>query len=887
MAVIETWIKGERTRAVQVQYLQGNLFSADNDGNLVGVEMYDGGEPASLAGSVSANVIRADGTTVAVTGTLSDGYRTSVVLPQACYAVPGVISIIIKITDSDTDAVTTLGAVVSSVYRSTTDTVVDPGDIIPSVQTLIAAIETAVGSIPADYSSLWTSLAPAYSTSSTYAVGAYVTYNGGLYRCITAITAGESWTSGHWTAAKLGPDLSNLKSAIAISDRATAKFTGCRIAQWENGVLITIPSAGSTATYTRTARNAGCLACVMDVEPGEVLYYSGTGGTTSTGVAYGFTDASDKVISRSSSNYSGETYARVPGGAKKVILNQVSTAVNPYAYVGKPLTKTDEDQQEYIDQLNGEQEINLTAFSSTVNINGATAEYDSGKLKLYGTPSGTRYFCCLNGQKIVTSGGDFDQTLHAGVYRVHYKVYGNVPNGQLVLPIYTTTTFNDSTTYLYDGYIIKSSSPIMVGLYVPIHDYGTSENPTYIEFSITEYTNKANFRLPTFKDITKLLTGGVLTAGTYTLKGYTDQDSPIMLKMQSMYSETNSSGKPTVQFEARTKSGGRMYFSHKYSIESDQEYKYQAWRIPNNFTTYFVNIIITVPEGSTLAVKSFDCKYVPYVSFNDPQIIFHAHRGLEKFWPSDTFNAVVAAAEMGFKSCIMIPKFTSDGVAVCFHNDGGSSSPLNAYLTMPDGSAVPELEDTSKKISDFTYAELMQWSMGAVKAQAYADEKILTMDDFLMICAETGMRPIYSIHPTLTADQWAALKVLLDKYNLASKLSVKDGDSITWTRVVNAFGDGGIYSIISLSSSAIDQVTKINNWKTAQGITKTRVDAEWMSFDPNNATYVTRTQEAKAAGIVVSAVLSNEDTGDYIKACMSNGITEFTNCRHCSMGLNW
>lgn len=212
MAVIESWIKGEMKRAVQVQYLQGNLFSADNDGNLVGVEMYDGGEPASLAGSVSANVIRADGTTVAVTGTLS-GNLASVVLPQAAYAVPGVISIIIKLTDSKTGAVTTLGAVVSSVYRSTTDTVVDPGDIIPSVQTLIAAIETAVGSIPADYSSLWTSLAPAYSTSATYAVGAYVTYNGGLYRCITAITAAESWTAAHWTAAKIGTDLANLKSA--------------------------------------------------------------------------------------------------------------------------------------------------------------------------------------------------------------------------------------------------------------------------------------------------------------------------------------------------------------------------------------------------------------------------------------------------------------------------------------------------------------------------------------------------------------------------------------------------------------------------------------------------------------------------------------------------
>ena len=369
--------------------------------------------------------------------------------------------------------------------------------------------------------------------------------------------------------------------------------------------------------------------------------------------------------------------------------------------------------------------------------------------------------------------------------------------------------------------------------------------------------------LPTYADVTALFTGGVLTAGTYTLKGYTSENSPIMLKMQAMYTTSGGSNIPYLQFESRKADDGRLYFSHKYEIESDKEFKMQEWRIPNNFTTDYVNIIITVPEGSTLAVKSFACKYVPYVSFNDPQIIFHAHRGLEKFWPAETFNSVVAAAEMGFKSCIVIPKFTSDGVAVCFHNDGGENSPLNAYLTEPDGSAVPELVDTSVTIGDFTYDELMQWSMGYVKNSVYADEKILKMDDFLRVCAETGMRPIFSIHPTLSADQWSALKVLLDKYNLSGKLSVKDGDTITWTRVINAFGDGGVYSIISLSSTAIDQVSKINTWKTTAGVTKTRVDAEWMNFDPTDATYLARTQEAKAAGLVVSAVLHQNDTGNY------------------------
>ena len=52
-------------------------------------------------------------------------------------------------------------------------------------------------------------IAPAYSASSTYAVGEYVMYNNALYRCTTAITTAEAWTAAHWTAAQIGEDLTD------------------------------------------------------------------------------------------------------------------------------------------------------------------------------------------------------------------------------------------------------------------------------------------------------------------------------------------------------------------------------------------------------------------------------------------------------------------------------------------------------------------------------------------------------------------------------------------------------------------------------------------------------------------------------------------------------
>ena len=188
-----------------MQYIDGNVFSADNQGNVVGVNVFDGGEPATLGGTVSASVIRADGVTVAVTGTLS-GNKCSVVLPQTAYAVPGVISIIIKLT-SDSD-ITTVCAVVGNVYMSTTDSVIDPGTVVPSIETLIAEIEAAVASIPADYSSLWTSLAPAFSSSTTYTAGQYVTYDGGLYRFIKSHTG--SWATDDVVSVNIGNEIQNI-----------------------------------------------------------------------------------------------------------------------------------------------------------------------------------------------------------------------------------------------------------------------------------------------------------------------------------------------------------------------------------------------------------------------------------------------------------------------------------------------------------------------------------------------------------------------------------------------------------------------------------------------------------------------------------------------------
>lgn len=264
MALIETWLRCELGSAVQVQYLNGNLFSQDNQANLIGVRVYENGEPASLSGSVSANVIRADGGTVAVAGTLQNGNECYVILPQAAYAVPGAVSVIIKITSSG--QVTTLAAAVSTVYTSSTATAVDPGTIIPSIQSLISAIETAVASIPADYSSLWTSLAPAFSTSTAYTAGQYTTYDGKLWRFTTDHAAG-SWNAAHAVQANLGGDVSDLKSAFESQNDIIANFINENSLNLYNSLKAIPGYRIPVSTHEITPKSSAYISEYIPVQP--------------------------------------------------------------------------------------------------------------------------------------------------------------------------------------------------------------------------------------------------------------------------------------------------------------------------------------------------------------------------------------------------------------------------------------------------------------------------------------------------------------------------------------------------------------------------------------------------------------------------------------------
>lgn len=112
--MFEHWLKTDLQRLPEVKTLQGRYFSEDDEANLVGVIVTDGGEAVTLTGDVSASVICGDGSTVTVNGSKS-GNTAWVVLPDEVY-IPGKIGVYLKLTNET--QVTTLGALEAYVYKS-------------------------------------------------------------------------------------------------------------------------------------------------------------------------------------------------------------------------------------------------------------------------------------------------------------------------------------------------------------------------------------------------------------------------------------------------------------------------------------------------------------------------------------------------------------------------------------------------------------------------------------------------------------------------------------------------------------------------------------------------------------------------------------------------
>ena len=140
MAIYKTSIRRvELTAGIIRDSLPAVIGEGDNIADRFGIEVYrNGAEVALTAVNCQGYFIRPNGDTVVISGNIN-GNLAWVDLPEACYAYEGQFSLAIRMVGG---GVTGTYRIVDGVVRkTTTDTIVDPGTVVPSLPELLALVE--------------------------------------------------------------------------------------------------------------------------------------------------------------------------------------------------------------------------------------------------------------------------------------------------------------------------------------------------------------------------------------------------------------------------------------------------------------------------------------------------------------------------------------------------------------------------------------------------------------------------------------------------------------------------------------------------------------------------------------------------------------------------
>ena len=125
-----------------IQPLVTLLMEGDAQANELRVSLFDGETPLDLSGlSVGGSFTRADGAEVPITGSV-EGNVVKAVLDEYCYAVPGPFGLYVQLLDSLGDVKRTVLLTAGYVHERGHGPVIDTGIALPSLDDILAQLET-------------------------------------------------------------------------------------------------------------------------------------------------------------------------------------------------------------------------------------------------------------------------------------------------------------------------------------------------------------------------------------------------------------------------------------------------------------------------------------------------------------------------------------------------------------------------------------------------------------------------------------------------------------------------------------------------------------------------------------------------------------------------
>ena len=261
------------------------MLTGDNLAHTWRVRVFDGGEAVALTGAtVTGYFVRTDGNTVAVQGSV-EGSTAIVTLAQACYAFEGDLKGVMRLTLGGKTV--TLSVLTLMVRKVLTDAIIDPGNVIPSLEDLLAqieAMETATAAANTAAGAANTAAAAADSAASaanaaaTAATNAANAANSGE---IARVAAEKNRASAETARANAETARANAETQRANAEGARATAEQGRVAAEQGRVAAeqeraSAETARETAEAARRAALGGLSFAVNEDDGGLDITYTYT-----------------------------------------------------------------------------------------------------------------------------------------------------------------------------------------------------------------------------------------------------------------------------------------------------------------------------------------------------------------------------------------------------------------------------------------------------------------------------------------------------------------------------------------------------------------------------------------------------------------------------------
>ncbi len=405
--------------------------------------------------------------------------------------------------------------------------------------------------------------------------------------------------------------------------------------------------------------------------------------------------------------------------------------------------------------------------------------------------------------------------------------------------------------------------------------FGTFEqlNGAYLSYKDNQYF--------TVDDIAKFannkVTGEYTSSFNFIITKGNLGNKNMIITSNAMFINDVDNAVPTVKFRYLYNGATASFSTTEYTIGCKDYYEQKQWRMPPFDHGCYMIVNVTIPENVHLYIRSFENSFSNEINRNCSAYKLDGHKS------GNVLSGFTRVSQLGYPTCITIPKLTSDGVWVCFHDETIGSKLKDANGNTP-AQNHPELT-VSVGIQHLTFAELQTYTYD--ESYDGRKSKVPTLEEFFNICAKTGMSPMLSVHPTPTTEEYNSLKALAIKCGVLSQLELKPLYGYL-QRAFDCFGYS-IKSYILQADAYSPEQTKSSLDALNADVSKVRIGFEFWGPEPTTDWLNADLDVFLNAGYIISmATRSGQSftSEDYMK-WMAKGVREFTDDNNPSYGLNW